>query len=457
MTAVEAPAAEKGSSWPSSAQLNYQRGLSTNDQYKGRTRLARMDRSHGQTSDEATTSMNIGDDDMGTPLAGVRVLDLTRLLPGNYCAWLLATLGAEVVKVEDPGAGDYMRTFGLQVSGQGAAHHVINRAKRSIVLDLKSPAGRDVFLRLVDTTDVVIESFRSGVMDRLNLGHGVLRQRRPSLVVASISGYGADGPLSGVVAHDLNALAFSGFLERIVGQGDGLPQALTIPIADVVGGGLVPALGITALVLRARLTGEGGWLDASLAEGFSLLPSVLLGDILAGVPIPPRGAAEFDGRPFYRVYALKDGMVAVGAIESPFWAALCDALGEQDLLEAQWDEARQEEAVARLTNRFASLTRAALEKILEGRDTCVNIVQTYSEMLASDHAVARDLSRPAVNVPMKVLAPPFRIDGKRPAETRGAPHHGEHTQEVLAESGFSEDEINALLESGAVVQGISAS
>lgn len=389
---------------------------------------------------------------MTPPLAGVRVLDLTRLVPGNYCAWLLSALGAEVIKIEDPGAGDYMRTFGVQVAGQGATHHVVNRGKRSLVIDLKDPAGVEVFLRLVDTADVVVESFRSGVMDRLGIGQETLRARRPGLVVASISGYGADGPLGGVVGHDLNAMAFSGILERFVGPDQGLPQAPTTPFADLVGGSLVPALGIVSLVLRSRSTGEGGWLDGSLAEGVSLLPSVMLCDALAGGELPPRGSTEFDGRAFYRVFALKDGMAAVGAVEPQFWAEMCRALGVEELIDLQWDTDRKEEVVARLTELFATMTRDDLTTALAGRDTCVNIVNSHTDMIESEHAKYRGLIRPAVDVPMQVLAPPFRIDGDRPAETIGAPLQGQHSVQVLRDAGFSEQELEQLLSRRVVVQ-----
>lgn len=387
---------------------------------------------------------------MTAPLAGIRVLDLTRLLPGNYCTWLLAALGAEVIKVEDPGAGDYMRTIGHQVAGQSAAHHLVNRAKRSVVVDLKSDAGREVFLELLATADAVVDSFRPGVMDRLGLGPERLQAHKPGLVVASISGFGAEGPGAGVVAHDLNALAFSGFLHQLVSPEDGLPPALTTPFADIVGGGLVPALGVVALLHRARTTGQGGWLDSSLAEGFALLPSVVLGDVLAGAGTPPPGTREFGGRAFYRVYRLADGLVAVGAVEPQFWKATCEALDVEDLLDVQWDDARQDEAIARLTERFAKLTKAELLALIEGRDTCISLVNSYDEMVASSHARERDLVRPCVDAPMKVLAPPFRIDGARPAETRGAPTQGQHTDEVLEEIGISTERIRALRDAGAV-------
>ena len=202
------------------------------------------------------------------------------------------------------------------------------------------------------------------------------------------------------------------------------------------------------MLTRARQTGEGGWLDASLAEGFSLLPSVLVGDLLAGAQPRARGATEFDGRPFYRVYRLADGMVAVAAVEPQFWAELCSALGLDDLTDAQFDDARKDAVIARLTTRFAGLNKTGLTTLLEGRDTCTNVVNTYEEMFSSDHTRERDLIRAAVDVPMRVLAPPFRIDGARPPETMGAPTQGQHTREVLAELGLTREAIDSLFASG---------
>jgi crotonobetainyl-CoA:carnitine CoA-transferase CaiB-like acyl-CoA transferase len=198
------------------------------------------------------------------------------------------------------------------------------------------------------------------------------------------------------------------------------------------------------------MTGEGAFLDASLAEGFSLLPSLLMGDVLAGAPMPPRGTLEWGGRAFYRTYALTDGLVAVGALEPPFWDALCDALGEPELIGAHGDEQRETQAAERLTIRFGQLSKSEVSELLAGRDTCTSVVQTFAEMASSDHALARDLVRPAVDVPMNVTAAPFLIDGMRPPETRGAPLQGEHSNEVLAEAGYSSEEIAELIERGAV-------
>lgn len=384
------------------------------------------------------------------PLEGVRVLDLTRLVPGNYCCWLLASLGAEVIKVEDPGAGDYMRDIGDMVDGQSATHHLVNRGKRSVVVDLKSPAGREVLMRLADEADVVVESFRSGVLDRLGVGQAVLRSRNPRLVVVSISGYGASGPMRGIAAHDINAAAFSGVLRTLTHNAEGVPEPPATPFADIIGGSLFPAIGTLALIIQARTTGEGGWLDASLAEGLALLPGIGVANMLAGSnPLPP-GTPEAAGFAHYRVYKLADGQVAVGAFEPQFWAALCNLLGLPELTAAHMDPAAQSSAERLLTERFATMTRAEFEELSAGQDICCHVLLDFKEMIDTPHARARGFTRPAVDIDMEVIAPPFLIDDVRPSETIGAPRQGEHTEEVLAEFGFTASEIATLLASGAV-------
>ena len=386
------------------------------------------------------------------PLAGVRILDMTRLLPGNYCVWLLASLGAEVIKVEDPGAGDYMRTLGQQIAGQSGVNHMVNRGKRSIVIDLKNPDGVATLLRLADDVDVVVESFRPGVLDRLGVGPQVMRARNPKVVIASISGYGGTGPLSREAAHDINALAFSGLLSQWTHNERGVPEPCTTPIADLIGGSLIPAIGIMGLLVRARETGVGGHLDASLAEGVALLPSILSGDVLAGFPPPPPGTPEWADFACYRVYHLKDAKVAVGAVEEMFWRDFCEAIGEPELVEMQWDREAQDHVAERVSQRLGALTAEEYLTLIEGRQTCTNVVNDISAMIATEHARARQFTRPSVDAPMEVLAPPFMIDGQRPPETIGSPAQGQHTLEILRQFGFGPEEIDALIASGGVEQ-----
>lgn len=385
---------------------------------------------------------------MGGPLAGVKVLDLTRLLPGNYSTWVLASFGADVVKVEDPGAGDYMRDFGEQVDGQGALNHLVNRGKRSVVADLKSEEGREILLRLVDDADVLVESFRPGVMDRLGLGYEVLAPRRPSLVYASVSGFGCRGPMAARAGHDLNYLAFSGLLERL-GRADGPPVAPPLPIADLIGGGMNTALAVLALLLQARLTGQGGRVDTALAEGAALLPTNLLADVLAGGDVPGRGQGEFaGGSAAYDVYALADGHITVGAVEPQFWRKVAEVLDEPELVEAREHPERDAFIRERLTSRFATMTRAEAAVAFAGNDTCVEVVQSYEEMLGSPQAQEAGYLAEVPGLSMPVLAPPYLVDGARPPETRRAPHQGEHTREVLRELGYEESAIESMMERG---------
>jgi alpha-methylacyl-CoA racemase len=388
-----------------------------------------------------------------SPLAGVRVLDLTRLLPGNYCAWLLASLGADVVKVEDAGAGDYMRQFGTRIDGMGAANQLVNRNKRSAVVDLKQPEGRLAFRRLVESAAVLVESFRPGVLARFGFDERTLHELNPALVYAPITGYGTTGPWRERAGHDLNYIGSTGLLHQN-GPAGGDPIVPPIPLADIIGGGLVPALGILALILEVRKTGVGRTLDASITDAVALLPGLAVAEVLAGAHGPSRGEAEYaGGLACYRVYRLSDGYAAVAAIEEKFWAEICAELGMPELVAAQNVPERQEEIAARLHEAFGAMSRAEVERRFGNRDTCVSVVDDYQAFADSALARERGLVVPSPFVDMRLLAAPFMVDGARPGETRRAPRHGEHTRQVLAEAGLAEDEIERLFEIGAVREG----
>ena len=392
-----------------------------------------------------------GDGERG-PLAGVRVLDLTRLLPGNYCAWLLASLGADVVKVEDAGAGDYMRSFGTQVAGMGAANHLVNRDKRSLVVDLKHESGRRAFARLVAGADVLVESFRPGVLARLGFAADTLHSLNPRLVYAAITGYGLTGSWRDRAGHDINYIGATGLLDRN-GSAGGDPVLPPIPLADLIGGGLVPALGILALVLEARATGRGRTLDASITDAVALLPGMALAEVLAGADAGRRGEAPYAGSlACYRVYRLADGFVSVGAIEEKFWAEVCAELGMPELVEVQNAPDRQADIAGRLAAAFAGMTRADVDRRFGGRDACVFAIDDYERFVDSELARERDLVRPSPWPQMRMLAAPFMIDGARPPERRPAPRQGEHTREVLTEFGFAPDEVEELIAAAAVRQ-----
>jgi alpha-methylacyl-CoA racemase len=368
------------------------------------------------------------------PLTGLRVLDLTRMLPGNMCTLALALLGAEVIKVEDTAAGDYMREFGLQIGGTGACHLSVNRGKLSVTLDLKLEDDRRKFVALVKTADVLVESFRPGVLDRLGYSVKRLHEIKPQLVVASLSGYGATGPLAQQAGHDLNYLAFAGMLERLQPEsGKSVPPPL--PLADLVGGGILPAMLIVAYLRRASASGIGAWIDASLAEGIALLPHVLINDLVAGKTFDsPQDSFLGGGLACYDTYRLTDGQVAVAALEARFWNIVCDIIGGLD--EYRTDHLCAEDQAkirVQLTMFFAERSRAEIRELFGDRDTCVTVVQSYEEMLVSPQAQVRGFVVCDPNQPAPVLAFPAMVDGARLPERGPAPTQGEHNETVFRE------------------------
>src|SRR5579872_3396284 len=228
------------------------------------------------------------------PLTGIRVLDLTRLLPGAWCTLLLADMGADVVKVEEPEAGDWMRSMPPLIHGQSALFDAVNRNKRSVTLNLKSDAGRELLLRMLERSDVLVEGNRPGVMDRLGLGWPVLRERNPRLVMCSITGYGQNGPFAARAGHDLNYMATAGAL-GLNGPRDGMPVPLSVQVADIGGGGLQPAVAILGALVGVQRGGEGRWIDVSMTDGAVGFLTLAFAARAAGEPVG-RGDQRLAGR-----------------------------------------------------------------------------------------------------------------------------------------------------------------
>src|SRR5947208_979894 len=233
------------------------------------TRVFHAVLTHGRPSKvsyQRTTVRTACTIELALPLAGIRVLDLTRLLPGAYCTLLLADMGADVIKVEEPESGDYMRWTPPLVDGQSALFNALNRNKRSVVLNLKAGPAREALLALAEKADVLVEGNRPGVMDRLMLGWNVLHARNPRLVMCSITGYGQDGPFASRAGHDLNYMAIAGAL-GLNGPRDGPPFPLSVQVADIGGGGLQPAVAILGALVAVQRRGEGRWIDVSMTDG----------------------------------------------------------------------------------------------------------------------------------------------------------------------------------------------
>jgi crotonobetainyl-CoA:carnitine CoA-transferase CaiB-like acyl-CoA transferase len=382
------------------------------------------------------------------PLEGVRVLDLTRLLPGNHCTLLLADLGADVVKVEEPGRGDYIRLTPPLVDGQGAAHRALNRGKRSLTLDLKAAGGAELLVRLAGNADALVESFRPGVLDRLGVGWDALSRQNPRLVYCALTGYGQDGPYRDRVGHDINYIGYAGILGA-TGAPDGPPILPAAQVGDL-GGGMAAALGVVASLGQASREGQGRLVDVSMLDVAVSWAAVLTSWYLATGEVPPRGAMPLTGGlACYRPYRCADGrFVAVGALETRFWRALCEAVGTEDLIEAHLDPGRQEEVAGRLGEVFGSRPRDEWVERLAGLEACVGPVNDVAEAVDDPQVRHRGM---VAEVDGRAVGPgPALRLAEGPGAMRPAPALGEHTDEVLAEAGLSPGEIAVLRRRGVV-------
>ena len=381
------------------------------------------------------------------PLSGIRVLDLTRLLPGAFCTMLLADMGADVIKIEEPGQGDYMRWTPPLVNGQSALFSAINRNKRSVTLNLKSEAGRDLLLRLVEGADVLVEGNRPGVMQRLGLGWEVLHGRNPRLVMCSITGYGQDGPFAARAGHDLNYMATAGAL-GLNGERGGPPVPLSVQVADIGGGGLQPAVAILGAVVGVLSGGEGRWIDASMTDGAVSWLALALAAQGGGEEVA-RGDQRLAGRyACYRVYRCKDGrFFSVAALEPKFWSALCSALGVPELIDLQFVEGAEAERVhGVMEGLLSSRTRDQWEQSLAGLDACCEPVLDLDEVSAHPQVAARGLLTNRAGIVEVGPAVRLRDDWRR----TDAPGLGEHTAEVLAELGLDAESYRELMSKGVI-------
>jgi alpha-methylacyl-CoA racemase len=380
-------------------------------------------------------------------LDGVKVLDLSRLLPGPFLTMILADLGADVIKVEAPGVGDYLRAMHPAKQGMSGRFLAVNRNKRSLVLDLKTAPGRDAFLRMVEQADVVVESFRPGVMARLGLGYEALRAKNPRVVVCSISGFGQDGPYQERAGHDLGYVALAGVL-AMGGARGGAPAMPGTQIADLAGGALWGVTGILGALLGRARTGQGEHLDISMTEGALALLAAELGnlDCAAGAQ-PSRGNQTLNGgMACYRIYEAADGKyLAVGALEPKFWLALNQAIGRAgQVAELAAPPEKQEAIAAELAAIFRTRTRDAWMADLASHDCCCEPVLELDEVPRHPLHQARGVF---FSLPGEGGAPDVqqvRTPLGTPAGRGLAPRLGQHSREVLAEYGFSGAEIDRL-------------
>ncbi|HWJ02161.1 MAG TPA: CaiB/BaiF CoA-transferase family protein [Verrucomicrobiae bacterium] len=381
-------------------------------------------------------------------LSGVKILDLTRLLPGGYATQLLGDLGAEVVKVEDPWQGDYMRWMEPHFPGTGesALYWGLNRNKKSVALNLKSEKGRQVFLKLVQKYDVVLEGFRPGVMDKLGLGYEELKAVNPGVIMCSISGYGQDGPYKFRSGHDINYTATAGSL-GLTGLAGETPIVPALQIADLGGGGLMAAVGILSAYIARQNTGEGQYIDVSMMDGVVSWMAMLFMQQAVGDTSLARGCTWLNGGIIcYGVYPTKDDKyMALGALEPKFWTEFCQAVEREDLISRQFSGTAGDRA--EVEGIFRSRTRQEWSEFFADKDVCCEPVLEMGEVKQHPQVAARNLfttlNHPTAG-PVQAVANPLKFGNAGEQTDRVPPGLGEHTREILLDLGLTERELEEI-------------
>lgn len=381
-------------------------------------------------------------------LKGIRILDLTRLLPGPYCSMMLADFGAEVIKIEEPLKGDYSRGFPPAQNGFGFWHLQLNRNKKSLAVDLKTAEGKEVFFRLLSKADIVMESYRPGVLKRLGIDYETARTINPKIVYCSLSGYGKKGPRIAEADHDINYVSLAG-VTAMSGEQNGKPAIPGVLMADMNAASLA-AVSILIALRHAEKTGEGQEIEVALYNSaLSLMPGAASLYFGSGF-VAERGNNWLTGAyANYNIYETKDHRyLAVGALEKKFWANLCTVVGRTDMIDMLDDENNHEVVKNELKEEFEKKTLAEWEKLLAGKDTCTTPVLNFKEAMSAEQTLANDMvltiDDPEVGC-YKQMGFPIKMSGTPGSLRNRAPKLGENTAELLEECGYSEEEIQKLI------------
>ncbi len=395
---------------------------------------------------------------MTAALEGIKVVDLSRMAPGPFCSMVLGDLGADVIRVEEPGGGRMARerasNAGDAAARRRAAFSALDRNKRSVALDLKQPAAREALHALARRADVFIEGFRPGVVSRLGCDYATLSEINERLVYCSLSGYGQDGPYSGLVGHDINYISVGGAL-GVIGEAGGAPVIPYNIIADYAGGGFHAATAILAALMARSHTGRGQYVDVAMSDGVAYMLASLMSEYFASGVEPRRGVMGLNGgAPYYNVYRCADGgYISVGCIEPWFWSSLCEAMGREDLIEGQFDPSRAEFVRSEMQAEFATRSR---DDWWEYLSAIPNIAVAKVSSLSEAVRDPQNLRRRMVIEAGELDGAPVRQVGIGPklSDTPGSVRSlgatiGEHTDSVLRELGYSEDAIAAMRATGA--------
>lgn len=386
-------------------------------------------------------------------LDGVKVLDLSRLLPGPYCTLMMADYGAEVIKIEEVEKGDYIRWRQPAISKIGARHLTINRNKKSVELNLKTKEGQNIFKRLAAEADVILESFRPGVMKRLGLHYEEISKLNKGIIYCSLTGYGQTGPYANLPGHDINYIGYSGVL-GLIGEKDGKPVVPGVQIADLGGGALLALSAICMALFQKERTGKGQYIDVSMLDGAITWQYAALSDYFASGRLPKRGETRLDGQfAFYHVYETKDKkFLTIGASEEKFWKRFCELVEKPEWIPLHSTE-DQDELKKELSQLFLSKTQEEWLNLLAHEETCVGPVYEIDEVLLDPQIVDRglffEMEHPLAGR-IKQIAPPIKFSGEEKQAFSPAPLLGEHTDRVLLELNYSLEEIKELRKKGVI-------
>jgi len=368
---------------------------------------------------------------MKLPLEGVRVLDLSHMLPGPFCTMMLADMGAEVIKIESPKGGDGFRMREPFINKEGSAFMMLNRSKKSCVLDLRSIEGHDAFMELAKTADVVLEQFRPGVVTRLGIDYKAVSAANPGIVYLSLSGFGQDGPYVDMPGHDINYLSISGILDTI-GKSDSPPAIAGVQIADLCGAQWAIISVLLGILAREKNGGKGQYVDLSMTDAVFPWLSLFLSDYVVSGSITSRGEAKSGGKyAFYNVYETSDGRyISLGAAEPKFWTNLCTMLGREEWIGRQMDSALVEEMAV----LFKSRTQKEWVDMLFEADCCFTPVNNIEEALNDPQLLHRRM-KTYINHPTEGevmnFAFPVKFSDMNPVKPKSPPLYGEHNEQLI--------------------------